>query len=313
MDNQTFNVDVLQIEGLKVSPQSSIPAFIFLLLMYVFIVVSNLGLVVLILVERSLHEPMYLLFCNMSINDVFGASAIIPAVLAQVFTPLSQRFITYGECVLQAFCAHFHGGVSHTVIIIMAFDRYMAVCSPLRYSAVMTGRMVVTLSASAWGVSFILVLTLIALCVRLSRCRTSVNNPFCDDASLFKLSCENVLVNHIYGLSSGMALMACSLGSVVITYLKIAMVCLRSRNKAQIRRALQTCCSHLLVYIILLLSGNIIMVFHRFPHLSDQRKMASILFHVVPPSMNAVIYGLQIKAVREKIWILFNRRKIEGR
>ncbi|XP_029303479.1 olfactory receptor 52N2-like [Cottoperca gobio] len=309
MENQTFNMDVLQLEGLKVDPSSSVPAFILLLLIYVFIMVSNIGLVVLITTERSLHQPMYLLFCNMSINDVFGATAVIPRVLSDVFTPSADRYIPYIDCVIQAFCAHFHGGTSHTVLMIMAFDRYVAICNPLRYAKIMTHRMVVMLSVWAWGVAFLLIVVLIGLSVRLSRCRRVVPNPFCDNASLFKLSCENVIINHIYGLFSAMLTMSVSLCSVTLTYLKIAQVCLSSKNKTMNRRALQTCTTHLTVYIILLFSGTIIIILHRFPNLSDHRKMASILFHVVPPSMNAVIYGLQIKAVREKIIIIFNRNK----
>ncbi|KAL3970535.1 hypothetical protein ACER0C_026054 [Sarotherodon galilaeus] len=277
MENETLNLDILQLEGLQVSPIYSIAAFIFLLTIYIFIMVSNISLVVLILKERTLHQPMYLLFCNMSINDVFGATTVVPRILKDVLTPMAHRYIHYYECVIQAFCAHFHGGTSHTVLIIMAFDRYMAICNPLR--------------------------------VRLSRCRRTISNPFCDNASLFKLSCENVLINHVYGLGSAMATMACSLCSVTITYLRIAMVCLSRKNQALNSKALQTCATHLAVYIILLLSGNIIIILHRFENLSDHRKLASILFHVVPPSLNAIIYGLQIKAVREKITVIFTRKK----
>nr|XP_020516456.1 olfactory receptor 52N5-like [Labrus bergylta] len=308
MDNIILNMEILQLEGLNISPDSSVPAFILLLLIYIFIMVTNICLVALIFMERSLHEPMYLLLCNMSINDVFGATTIIPPILIHVFTPVSRRYISYNECVIQAFGAHFHAGVSHTVITIMTLDRYVAICSPLRYATIMTNSMVVKLSVSAWGVAFLLIVTVIGLSVRLSRCRNSIYNPFCDNASLFKLSCENVLINHIYGLGTASVTMGCSLGSVIVTYLRIAMVCLSSKNKTLNSKALQTCTTHLTVYIILLLSGNIIIILHRFPHLSEERKLASILPHVVPPSMNTVIYGLQIKAVRQKIMTLFNRK-----
>ncbi|XP_068587787.1 olfactory receptor 52N5-like [Cebidichthys violaceus] len=309
MDNESVDMDVLQLEGIKVSPQSSVPIFVLLLLIYIFIMVSNVGLVVLITMERSLHQPMYLLFCNMSVNDAFGATTVIPRVLGDVFTPMTQRYIHYYECLIQAFCAHFHAGVSHTVLIIMAVDRYVAICNPLRYTTIMTNRMVVVLSVSAWTVAFFLIVILVGLSVRLSRCRRTVLHPFCDNASLFKLSCESILINHIYGLGSAMLTMAASLCSVTLTYLRIAVVCLSSRNKAVNGKALQTCATHLAVYVILLLSGNIVIILHRFPHLSDHRKLASILFYVVPPSMNAVIYGLQIKAVREQMIVIFTRKK----
>ncbi|XP_040906872.1 putative gustatory receptor clone PTE03 [Toxotes jaculatrix] len=307
MENQT---DVLLLEGLKVTPQSSIPAFVLLLLIYVFIMMSNIGLVVLITVERSLHQPMYLLFCNMSINDVFGATTIIPRLLSDVFIPETDRYISYIDCVVQAFCAHFHASATHTVLMVMAFDRYVAICNPLRYAAIMTNRMVVKLSVWAWVISLFMVLILVGLSVRLSRCRWIIFNPFCDNASLFKLSCESVLINNIYGLGYTVVLLGSSLGSVTLTYLRIAMVCLSSKNKVLNSRALQTCATHLAVYIIMFVSGSIIIILHRFPELSDQRKLASIMFHVVPPAMNAVIYGLQIKAVRQKIFIMFTRNTL---
>ncbi|KAM6911513.1 olfactory receptor 56A4-like [Lycodopsis pacificus] len=159
---------------------------------------------------------------------------------------------------------------------------------------------------------------LVGLSVRLSRCRQTVLNPFCDNASLFKLSCESVLINHIYGLGYTVVLLSSSLGSVTLTYLKIAVVCLSSRNKSLNSKGLQTCATHLTVYVIMFVSGSIIIVAilvyltncHESvltPHLSDHRKLASILLHVVPPAMNAVIYGLQIKAIRQKIVIMFTR------
>ncbi|TNN47465.1 Olfactory receptor 51I2 [Liparis tanakae] len=162
----------------------------------------------------------------------------------------------------------------------MAFDRYVAICSPLRYATIMTGRMVVTLSVSAWMVIFLLTFVLVALSVRLSRCRRVVLNPFCDNPSLFKLSCENLLINNIYGLGYSVVLLGSSLGSVALTYLKIAIVCLSSKNKSANIKALQTCASHIASYVLLLMSGFIIVILHRFPHLSDNRKLASILFHV---------------------------------
>lgn len=313
MENQTSGSDILLLEGLKVTPQFSIPAFVLLLLIYIFIMLSNISLVVLITLQRCLHQPMFLLFCNMGVNDVLGATAIIPRLLSDVFTPSSQRYIQRSSCVLQAFCAHMHAGAAHTVLIIMAFDRYVAVCNPLRYQTIMTNRMVVALSMSAWGVVLLMVLLLLGLSVRLSRCREFVSNPFCDNASLYKLSCENVVINNVYGLVYTVVLLGASLGSITLTYLRIAVACLTNHCRTKNSRALQTCATHLVLYVIMFVSGSIIIFLHRFPDLSDHRKLASILFHVVPPAMNAIVYGLQIKAVREKISIVFTRKPVTDR
>ncbi|KAJ7996059.1 hypothetical protein DPEC_G00233150 [Dallia pectoralis] len=97
---------MLLVEGLNVTQQSSYPAFILLLIIYIFIMVSNLSLIVLITMERTLHQPMYILFCNLSLNDALGASAIIPRLLSDIFVASTERYITYIECAVQAFCAH---------------------------------------------------------------------------------------------------------------------------------------------------------------------------------------------------------------
>lgn len=309
MENQTGDMDVLQLEALTsmFSLQSSVVAFVLLLLVYIFIMVAHVGLLVLISVERSLHEPMYLLFCNMSVNDVLGATVVVPHILRDIFK--SERSIYYVNCAFQAFFVHFYAATCHTVLVIMSFDRYVAICNPLRYATIMTHRMVAKLSALAWSASFIIIMIAVSLSVRLSRCRRAVFNPFCDNPSLFKLSCDSLVANHIYGLISAIGTVLVSLGSVLLTYLRIAMVCLKSNSKAVNSKALQTCATHLTVYIILFVSGNIVIILHRYPNLTNERKLAAILFHVVPTSMNAVIYGLQIKAVREKIIVIFKRNK----
>ncbi|XP_023125233.1 olfactory receptor 52N5-like [Amphiprion ocellaris] len=309
LENQTVAADLLLLEALKVSPQSSVAAFLLLLLIYIFILVSNVGLVVLIFCSRSLQQPMYLLLTNMCINDVFGATVTVPHILRDLLSVSSQRYIRYVDCAFQAFCVHLHASVSHTVLMIMAFDRYVAVCNPLRYAAVMTNRTVVKLSAAAWTSAFVLVAILVGLSVRLTRCRWVVFNPFCDNASLFKLSCQSVLINNIYGLGYTVVLLGSSISSVTLTYLRIAVVCLSRKNQALNRRALQTCASHLTVYVIMMVSAFIIVVLHRFPQLSEHRKVASVLGHITLPVLNAVIYGLQIKEVRQKIKAAFYSNK----
>ena len=174
----------------------------------------------------------------------------------------------------------------------------------------MTNKMVLKLSVFEWGVVIFMVGILIGLSVRLSRCRRMVPNPFCDNASLFKLSCESVLINNIYGLGYTVVILGTSIGSTILTYLKITIACLTCKNRALNSRALQTCSTHLTLYLIMILSGLSSIALHRFPELSEQRKWASIVTMLVPPSLNAVIYGLQIKQIRQKMFRLFNKNTV---
>uniref|UniRef100_A0A8C1KRI3 G-protein coupled receptors family 1 profile domain-containing protein n=1 Tax=Cyprinus carpio TaxID=7962 RepID=A0A8C1KRI3_CYPCA len=310
MDNLTLRHSFLLVEGLKVTPQSSQPVFIVLLLAYVFSMVSNIGLLVLISTERNLHDPMHFLFCNLPVNDIIGTTVIMPRLLQDILKEASERYISYVECVIQAYFVHIFTAACHYVLMIMAFDRYVAICNPLRYTAIMTNKMVIKLSIFAWGLAFLLVTIMIGLTVRLSHCRYKIENPFCDNASLFKLSCENVVINNIFGIIYTVVALSLSAVSIVITYVKIATVCITSKNKALNSKAIKTCSTHLAVYLIMFISGAVFIFLHRLPEYSDSRKLASIMFHIVPTGLNPLVYGLQTKEIRQKIVKLWCRKKL---
>uniref|UniRef100_A0A3P8X059 G-protein coupled receptors family 1 profile domain-containing protein n=1 Tax=Cynoglossus semilaevis TaxID=244447 RepID=A0A3P8X059_CYNSE len=299
MENYTYNSFKLQMEGLKVTSKSMYPVFFTFFVSYLFVLVMNLGIICLIIIDRSLHQPMYLLFCNLAVSDIMGTTDVVPRLLSDILRPPAQRIITYQECVVQSFFVQMFGTTSHTVLMIMAFDRYVAICNPLRYGAIMTNKMLVKLTVSAWAVPFVLVGILIGLSVRLSRCRTLISGPFCDNASLFKLSCESVFINNVYGLTYTVVLFVFSLGCITITYIRILLVCLTKKNKSLSSKALKTCSTHLVVYVIMMFSGNIQIILHRFPQYKDYVKVSGILFTIVPGSLNTVIYGVQSKEIRQ--------------
>ncbi|KAM7397495.1 hypothetical protein PAMA_005680 [Pampus argenteus] len=310
MENYTYNSPTLQLEGLNVSKDSTYPVFLFLFFSYLFIIVANVGIAFMVFIDKTLHQPMYLLFWNLSVNDILGNSIMVPRLLTDMLRPPSERIISYYECVFQAFTTHMFSTTAHTVLMIMAFDRYVAICNPLRYAAIMTNKMLIKLTVSAWGVAFVLVGILLGLTIRLNRCRTLIRSPYCDNAALFKLSCESVFINNVYGLTFTVVLFSGSIGSMVLTYTKITVVCLTSKNKALNSKALKTCSTHLVIYLIFLLSGMSIITLHRFPQLAESRKFVAILYHIIPGSLNPIIYGMQSKEIRRFLSKLFDSKKI---
>uniref|UniRef100_A0A8C2Z502 Uncharacterized protein n=1 Tax=Cyclopterus lumpus TaxID=8103 RepID=A0A8C2Z502_CYCLU len=253
MDNYTFNSLTLQLEGLNVSKDTLYPVFLFFFFAYIFIMLLNIGIAILIFIDKNLHQPMYLLFCNLPFNDILGNSIMVPRLLIDMMKPSSQRFISYYECVAQALISHMFGTTMALVLV---------------------------------GI-------LLGLTIRLNRCRTLIMNPYCDNASLFKLSCESVFINNVYGLTFTVVLFTCSIGSTVITYTKITVVCLTSNSKSLNSKALKTCSTHLVVVLIMMFTGFINIILHRFPQYSDYRKLSAILFHIIPGSLNPIIYGVQ--------------------
>nr|AEA11091.1 odorant receptor [Larimichthys crocea] len=309
MENYTYNSLTLQLEGLNVSKKWIYPVFLSILFSYLFIMVTNVGIAALVFIDKNLHQPMYLLFCNLPINDILGNSILLPRLLVDILLPPSERLISYYACVVQAFITQFFGTTSHTVLMIMAFDRFVAICYPLRYSTIMTNKMVMKLTVFAWGSAFFFVGILISLSVRLNRCRTMIMSPFCDNPSLFKLSCESVFINNVYGLTFTVVLLTASIGSMVFTYTKITVVCLTSKNKSLNSKALKTCSTHLVVYLIMVFNGMSIITLHRFPHYSDYRKLCTILFHIIPCSINPIIYGVQSKEIKKFFSKSFKSKK----
>ncbi|XP_045560186.1 olfactory receptor 52E4 [Salmo salar] len=305
-DNMSLPSHILHIQGFQLSQTFMYPIFFSLLFVYLALLVSNIGVLVAIITERSLHQPMYILFCNLSVNDLIGNTVLLPRLMADIVS--TERFITYSQCVAQAFFSHMFGSASHMILIIMAFDRYVAICYPLRYTSIMTTKTLVMLSVSAWGVSLVLVSVLLGLTMRLSRCSSIIRNAYCDNASLFKLSCENVSINNIYGLFFTVLLFTSSMGSIAVTYFRIAVICWTKKSKELNNRALQTCTSHLVLYLIMLWTGFLTIILHRFSEYPYLRKLAYILFHVVPANLNPIIYGLQTKSLRQKIIQILSRK-----
>ncbi|XP_072317795.1 olfactory receptor 52N5-like [Eucyclogobius newberryi] len=304
--NSTMSADFLEIQGFHIAPPFRYPLFFSLLLVYCSLLMSNLGVLLIIFRNSSLHQPMYLLFCNLPVNDLIGNTVLLPRLMMHIVS--GERYISYRQCVVQAFQSHTFGSAAHMILVIMAIDRYVAICHPLRYVTVMTNRTVTGLSIAAWGVSVVLVSILIGLTVRLSRCRNVIQNAYCDNATLFKLSCDDVSINNIYGLFFTVLLFTCSMGGIAVTYIRIALLCWVKKNKELNRRAAQTCASHLVLYLIMLCSGFLTIILHRFPKYPYLRQIAYVLFHVVPANLNPIIYGLQTKLLRDSIMYYVQRR-----
>uniref|UniRef100_A0A8C9TPI7 G-protein coupled receptors family 1 profile domain-containing protein n=1 Tax=Scleropages formosus TaxID=113540 RepID=A0A8C9TPI7_SCLFO len=308
MDNGSDIGYMLQLEGVDLAPQFVYSVFFSLLFTYLILMFTNTGLMVLIAMEKSLQQPMYLLFCNLSFNDIMENTNLLPRLMIDLLS--SERYISYVECVIQAFCNHTFSAAAHTILMIMAFDRYVAICNPLRYSSIMTTSMVVKLSAGAWGSALLMVSILLGLTIRLTRCRSFLMNMYCDNASLFKLSCQDVSINNIFGLSYTALLVSSSLLSVGITYFKIVTVCFTKKSKELNSKALQTCSTHLVLYMIMLWSGFLTIIFHRIQIYSGYRKLMAILCHVVPANLNPFIYALQTKELKSKVKKLFYSKVI---
>ncbi|XP_020780120.2 olfactory receptor 2A12-like [Boleophthalmus pectinirostris] len=288
----------LQVEGFLLSGGWSLVALVCFLLLYIVVLVANGSVAVVIALDRALHTPMYLLFVQLTLNDVMLNSAILPQVLMDLLRPPKHRVMHLSACILQAFLVHVSSTASYTVLMTMAFDRYVAICNPLRYNTIMSGRMLVTLTVLSWGGAVVVVTIVIGSTLWLSRCRSVIEGLYCSNPILFKFSCENIFLQNILALIITALVLGGSICVMLFTYLRITVVCVRNQSSKLNRKALQTCSTHLLVYLLLMLSGLSIVGLQRVQLLVEGKKIISLLKDLVPGALNPIIYGLQSKEVR---------------
>ncbi|KAF6724963.1 Olfactory receptor 2T27 [Oryzias melastigma] len=240
MENGSFEFNSkLAMDPFFIPAGGKYPIFLLGIAVYLFGMSCNLTLLTLIILKKNLHKPMYFILFSLPLNDLIGITAMMPKVLSDIVTETSDVY--YPLCVLQAFLLHMYGGAVLFILAAMSFDRYVAICMPLRYSSIMTLRTVICIVALVWGLDFVLILLLFSLQARLPKCSSLIRNVFCDNPSLLKLTCVNTTVQNITGLFNTAVIQAISISIQVYSYVKILITCLATRKS----EAKNQSCPHL--------------------------------------------------------------------
>ncbi|XP_030237654.1 olfactory receptor 3A3-like [Gadus morhua] len=309
MENESMSViNVVSLDPFYIPPRGRYPIFFLGVMIYLFAIFCNLTLLAVIIFERKLHTPMYFILFSLPLNDLVGITAMLPKVLSDIVT--GTRKVHYQLCVLQAFLLHMYGGGVLFILAAMAFDRYMAICRPLRYRSVMSVRTVVSIVCLVWGLDFVLILSLFVLQTRLPKCRTAVMNVFCDNPSLLKLSCGNTALNNIVGLLTTAAMQLLSVSVQLFSYIRILVACIGSRRSEAKTKAINTCMSQLIIFCIFEIVGTFTILSHRFKNVSpDLQKIMGMLIFLVNPILNPIVYGLKTSEIRNTLLALVKNKR----
>lgn len=307
MDKVYNTSSLLMLRGYNFSAEEVFPAFLFATLSYMIILFCNLSLILTIVLNKSLHHPMNLILLNLPIHDLIGASAFFPQIIKEILS--DSRVMHYPTCVAQAFFIHIYGGGTVFTLTAMAYDRYMAICCPLKYNAVMTNAHIMRIITVVWGSNLAAIGLLFILLLRLPRCRSELTHPYCDNPSLLSLVCADTSINNIYGLALVAVSQLIANGMILYTYLQILIACFRSKRTDTKAKALQTCATHLTVFLLLECLGLFTIISYRIrsisPHLRRFLGMSTLIF---PPTLNPIIYGLRTKEIRDKIVHVFKNK-----
>ncbi|KAM5281946.1 olfactory receptor 5K1-like [Ctenodactylus gundi] len=265
---------------------------------YLITMVGNIGLVILITKEQCLHTPMYFFLGNLAFVDSCCACAVTPKMLESFFS--KDNRITLYECMAQFYFLCTVETADCFLLAAMAYDRYVAICSPLQYHTTMSNKLCHQMTIGAYIAGNLHSMVHVGLLFRLMFCGSNhINHFYCDILPLYRLSCTDPYVNELVLFVFSGSIQVFTIGSVLISYLYILFTILKMKSKEGRIRAFSTCASHFLS--VSLFYGSLFFMYIR-PNLleeGDRDIPAAILFTIVVPLLNPFIYSLRNKEVKK--------------
>ncbi|XP_074075593.1 olfactory receptor 2D3-like [Macrotis lagotis] len=284
---------------LGLSRQSEIQMYLFVLflMIYLMILLGNLLIVLLIVVNTFLHTPMYFFLTNLSIIEVCYTSCVFPQMLVHFFA--ERKSISYFCCVIQVYSFLSFGIAECYILSVMAYDRYIAIRDPLRYSVTMNRGVCVRLVTGSWMGGLVISLVFTVVTFQLSFCQDNVINHFlCEMPALFRLSCTDTSRAEFITQILCIFTLLCPVIFITFSYTHIINIVLQIRSAQGRRKAFSTCSSHLLV--VILFFASVMSLYMRPKSMSspEKDKIISVFYVVFTPTLNPLIYSLRNKEVK---------------
>ncbi|XP_055051405.1 odorant receptor, family 60, subfamily A, member 1 [Misgurnus anguillicaudatus] len=282
--------------------------FMISLVVYLTTVFANITLMLVIYLDTTLHKPVYIFLFNLAINGLIGSSAVLPKIMSNLFADV--KVLEYVECILQVFFVNVYGTCAYAILTVMAYDRYVAICSPLQYHNIMTTAKVKLLLLIVYCVPICSLAVQTYLTSRLPLCRHIINKLFCDNLAIVNLSCVKNTLGDIYGICLVFVFVVLPLIFVILSYVKIMCVSLKASESTQ-KKALKTCTPHLITFINFSSATLFSVIYNRLNfYLSKEVNVfISVHFILIPPLLHPLIYGIRTKEISNSL-TKFLRRKI---
>ncbi|KAM6183568.1 olfactory receptor 1N2-like [Erethizon dorsatum] len=276
--------------------------------MYLITMVGNLLIILAICSDPHLHTPMYFFLANLSFTDACFSSASILKMLVNIHT--QSQTISYPGCLTQLYFLIVFGGLDNCLLAVMAYDRFVAICQPLRYSLVLSPQLCALLLGMCWLLTNCPALVHTLLLTRVTFCApTIVPHFYCDPSALLKLACSDTHINELMIIIMGLMFLTVPLMLIVFSYVRISWAVFGISSPGGRWKAFSTCGSHLTV--VLLFYGSLMGVYLLPPstHSTERESRASILYMVIIPMLNPLIYSLRNRDVKDALSKLFGSCK----
>ncbi|XP_012668217.1 LOW QUALITY PROTEIN: olfactory receptor 5V1-like [Otolemur garnettii] len=272
---------------------------------------GNIIIIWVTMTDSRLHTPMYFFLENLAFLDVCYITTNVPQMMVHLLS--KKKSISYVGCMAQLFAFIFSVGSESLLLAAMAYDRYIAICKPLRYSVIMNKTLCSQLAASCWTGGFLNSVVHTVLTFRLPFCgNNQINYFFCDIPPLLILSCGDTFINELVLLCIGVFIGWMPFLCIVHSYLYIISAILRIHSSEGRKKAFSTCASHLI--IVLLYYGSAIFTYVRpiSAYSLEKDRLISVLYSVVTPMLNPVIYSLRNKDIKEAVKVIRSKWQASG-
>nr|XP_054304785.1 olfactory receptor 6J1 [Pongo pygmaeus] len=305
MGNWTAAVTEFFLLGFSLSREAELLLLVLLLPTFLLTLRGNLLIISTVLSCSRLHTPMYLFLCNLSILDILFTSVISPKVLANLGS--RDKTISFARCVTQCYFYFFLGTVEFLLLTVMSYDRYAAICCPLRYTTIMRPPVCIGTVVFSWVGAFLSVLFPTILISQLPFCGSNIiNHFFCDSGPLLALACADTTAIELMDFMLSSMVILCCIVLVAYSYMYIILtiVCIPSASGR--KKAFNTCASHLTIVII---SSGITVFIYVTPSQKEYleiNKIPLVLSSVVTPFLNPFIYTLRndtVQGVLRDVWV----------
>ncbi|XP_039375594.1 olfactory receptor 52N4-like [Mauremys reevesii] len=269
---------------------------------YIISLLGNAMLLFIVGKEQTLHKPMYLLICMLALTDIATCTLVVPKALCIFW--FNFKNITVAWCLTQMFFLHTVSFTQSAILVTMAFDRYVAICNPLRYTTILTNARVATLGLVGLIRSALFILPLPLILSRLPFCANRIiHQTHCEHMAVAKISCGDITVSRMYSLVIAFVVSGIDLMLIAISYGLIIRAILKMSSKKSHQKALNTCTAHICVMLTTYSPGLFTSLTHRFgqgiePHVHI---ILSNLYLLIPPMLNPIIYGVKTKELRDKV------------
>ncbi|XP_044837223.1 olfactory receptor 5A1-like [Mauremys mutica] len=305
--NQTTVTEFILL-GLSSDPQMQIFFFLVFLVIYLITLGGNIVIMLVIRADSHLHIPMYFFLFHLSFVDICYSSVIVPNMLMNFLA--ERRTISVIGCIAQMFFMILSGATEAFILSAMAYDRYAAICDPLRYMETMSTRICVQLVSGAWAIGFFHALLNTVFALKLHFCGPSQISHFsCELPPLLRLSCTETLTTQVVLLISVVIIGSSSFLLTLISYIHIISTILKIRSAEGRHKAFSTCSSHLIVVGLLYLTALLQYTKPRSISSLVLDEMFSIQYSILTPMLNPIIYSLKNKEVKTAIRKMLGKLK----